>query len=238
MDFFNPLAGSEYEQAWGPWLGTHHPGQNWQSDAAWDLLHSSDPLPVFAPIAGTVVSAGPGGTGRFAGAKVGIQGTEASVFLTHMRAISVAKGDRVTAGTRVGTSGKAAGVWHLHIGLGGPDYFDSSDDNGRDPGPYLVASADLIGTGPQGHPLYRGRGAVATTLELPSPPLPDGRSLRLVLNGVRFADWDQCREPMTAIARDGLRPGDQAVIAWHKRTWRTPDDVVHVVRNLVARFLD
>ena len=70
------------------------------------------------------------------------------------------------------------------------------------------------------------------------PALPDGRSLRLVLNGVRFADWDQCREPMTAIARDGLRPEDRAVIAWRKRTWRKPDDVVHVVRSLVTRFLD
>jgi hypothetical protein len=237
VEFFNPLAGSDYEQAWGPWLGTHHRGQNWQSDAAWDLLHSSEPLPVFAPITGTVVSAGPGGSGRFAGAKVGIQGDEASVFLTHMRRIDVAKGTRVTAGTRVGTSGKANGVWHLHIGLGGPDYFDSSDDNGRDPSPFLRATADVVGTAPSGRPLYRGRDGMARTQEILPPPLPDGRSLRLVLNGVRFVDWEGCREPMVVIARDGLRPEDRAVIAWRKRTWRENRDVENVVRNLVTRFL-
>lgn len=236
--FFNPLAGSEYEQAWGPWSGTHAAGQNWQSGSAWDLIHSSDPIVVHAPIAGRVVSVGEGSPGRFEGFKVGIQGDDASVFLTHMRSVRVTKGENVAAGAPLGVGGKANGVHHLHIALGGPDYFDRDDDNGIDPAPYLRASADHLGRGPHGFPLYRGRAAATTErVAMERIPLPYGNTLRLIVNGERMAGWDQCRERMIAIASQGLRPTDTAAIAWRKRIWRGPSDVQNVVKNLVKRFL-
>lgn len=235
MSFFNPLSGNEYEQAWGPWAGTHHHGQNWQSGSAWDLLHSSTPLPVFAPVSGTVVSVGDGGSGRFAGIKVGIQADPMSAFLTHMSRTQVTKGQHVDAGDQVGLSGQAAGVFHLHIALGGPDYFDSSDDNGLDPGPFLTASAEALGTGPKGFPLYRGN-TVLSDMDVPSEP-PFSSSLRLTLNGIRLSGWEACEPTMRAIAQNGLSPADKATLAWRKRLWKGSDQVEAVVKNLVHRFL-
>jgi len=237
MTFVNPLGGSEYEQAWGPWAGTHRHGQNWQSGSAWDLLTApTTRIPVFAPVSGTVVSAGAGGAGRFAGMKVGIEADPMSAFLTHMSALVVDKGARVEAGEQVGWSGKANGVYHLHIALGGPEYFDSDDDNGIDPGPFLKASATALGTGPHGYPLYRGNAgfpAVETSIDA-EPPF--GGSLRLTLNGVRLHGWAESEATMRAIAENGLSPEDRASIAWKKRLWRGPE-VEGVVRNLVKRFL-
>ncbi len=236
MTFFNPLSGSEYEQAWGPWAGTHHHGQNWQSGSAWDLLTAPEHLPVFAPVSGTVVSAGGGGAGRFAGMKVGIQADPMSAFLTHMSRLLVDKGARVQAGEQIGLSGQANGVFHLHVALGGPDYFDSDDDNGIDPAPFLVASATALGRGPKGYPLYRGNaGASAMETGVASGP-PFGNTLRLTLNGVRLSGWTECEATMRAIAQSGLSPADTASIAWKKRLWRG-SEVVGVVRNLVKRFL-
>lgn len=236
MRFFNPLAGSEYEEAWGPWGGTHRPGQNWQSGSAWDLLHSSEPLPVYAPISGVVVSAGEGGKGRFAGMKVGIEGEEASAFLTHLGSIQTDRGERVEAGQQIGVSGKANGVYHLHVALGGPRYSDLSDDNGRNPQPYLRATADALGQSGRGFPLFRGRSVPAANGPADWPP-PDGNTLRFVLNGRAYAGWDACRAPMLAIREGGLKANDQATVAWRKRIWRGSKDVENVVRNLASRFL-
>lgn len=236
VTFVNPLSGSEYEQAWGPWAGTHHHGQNWQSGSAWDLLTAPRHLPVVAPVGGTVVSCGDGGAGRFAGMKVGIEADPMSAFLTHLSSVSVAKGDRVEAGEQIGLSGQANGVFHLHIALGGPDYFDGDDENGIDPAPFLTASATALGTGPHGYPLYRGgTGAALMETAAPSEP-PFGNTLRLTLNGVRLSGWAECEATMRAIAENGLSPSDRATIAWKKRLWRG-SEVVGVVRNLVRHFL-
>lgn len=156
MRFVNPLAGTKYEQAWGPGGGTHAYGQNWQSSWAWDLLHSSDPHPVYAPVSGVVKSVGQGGAGRFAGAKVGIEGDDGySVFLTHLSEANVAYGQRVEAGDIVGKTGQANGVFHLHIGMArGP--YSSPESAGVDPRPFLEGSAKFLGTGPNGYPLFVG----------------------------------------------------------------------------------
>ena len=155
--FVNPFPGQLYELAWGPWGGTHHRGQNWQSGSAWDLLMPVG-LPVVAPFDAVVVSVGSGTPGtRFSGAKVGLQGVEMSAFFTHLSRVSVTKGQRVKAGDRIGTTGEAVGVPHTHIALGGPNYFNSSDTNGIDPKPYLIATSELVATkGPKGFRQYRG----------------------------------------------------------------------------------
>ena len=155
MRFYNPLAGTLYERAWGPGGGTHHFGQNWQSSWGWDLLHSSAPHPVFAPVSGVVKSAGQGGSGRFAGAKVGIEGADLSVFLTHMSEIYVEYGQRVVEGQLIGKTGQANGVYHLHIATAkGP--YHSPEGRGFDPKQWLDESAAAQGTGPNGYPLFRG----------------------------------------------------------------------------------
>jgi hypothetical protein len=238
--FVSPLAGILYEQAWGPWAGTHRRGQNWQSGSAWDLLHDAKRMPVRAPFAGEVVSAGQGGAGRFAGSKVGIQGERMSCFLTHMSALSVTKGTTVEAGHVVGTTGQANGVWHLHVALGGSNYFDFSDANGIDPKPFLEGSAVLIAEkGPRGYPQYRGL-AAATTFELKTAGLADGDTLRLVLHGDRegtYAGWAEAAGPLLWIAKHGLKPETQAAISWRGNTWRGAKDVENVAKNLVVNFL-
>ncbi len=183
-----------------------------------------------------MVSAGEGGAGRFAGMKIGIQADPTSAFLTHMSTLLVAKGAQVQAGQQIGLSGQANGVFHLHLALGGPDYFDSDDDNGIDPGPFLIGSATALGKGPNGYPLYRGE-AGASTMETSTPAEPPfGNTLRLTLNGVRLCGWTACEATMRAIAQNGLTPADKASIAWKKRLWRGAK-VEGVVRNLVKRFL-
>lgn len=155
--FVSPLPGIEFELSWGPWAGTHRRGQNWQSGSAWDL-HVPAGLPLRSPINGKVVSVGKGTPGtRFAGSKVGISNGECSVFMTHLSNVSVEVGDVVQEGERIGTTGSAVGVEHLHIAMGGPNYWDSRDANGVDPRPYLInSSVDLKKNGPHGYPLFRG----------------------------------------------------------------------------------
>lgn len=226
-EIVNPLAGIEYEMAWGPWgTGTHHHGQNWQSGCAWDLLHGSDPMPVLAPIAGKVVSAGDGGAGRFAGVKLGIQGDGLSCFLTHMSERVVGYGDQVLAGEVVGYTGQAVGVYHLHVALGGPDYADMRDENGIDPGPPLMASAELVAPkGPKGYPLYRGAAPV-----LEEPP-PDGGSLRLVLEDKRWAGWEEAGGALKWIAKKSLAPNRKVALAWRGtlRRYDPARDPAHVL---------
>ena len=233
MRFTNPLEGIEYEQAWGPWAGTHRRGQNWQSGSAWDLLHADEMLPVRAPFAGTVVSAAvSGGVGRFAGAKVGIQGAELSCFLTHLSSLLVSRGASVNPGECVGCTGQANGVWHLHVALGGPDYFDMSDANGIDPKPFLEGSATLIAErGPKGFPLWHGNTSEAASL-------PHGNTLRLSLNGQTYAGWEAVAPRLRWIARHGLTPGSEAALAWRGNVWRGAKDVTNVARNLTDRYLE
>ena len=68
-------------------------------------------------------------------------------------------------------------------------------------------------------------------------PLPDGGTLRLVVNGRTWAGWDQAANPLISISRKPLRPTAEAAIAWRGNVWRGPVDVTNVARNLVNKFL-
>lgn len=246
MGFVNPLAGIEYERAWGPGGGTHAFGQNWQSSWGWDLLHDAAEMPVRAPFDGYVKSVGGGGSGRFAGAKVGIEGDTYSCFLTHMSRVTVRLGDRVTAGQVIGTTGQAVGVWHLHFAMcRGP--YRSPESAGVDPRPFLDASADAVAPrGPKGYPLYRGH--AFKTADAAPPPPPDGTTLRLAIRtsadrhagraGRKWAGWPQTEGALRWIKKHGLASDSDVALAWRGNVFRGPRRVEKVAATLVNRFLD
>lgn len=70
-----------------------------------------------------------------------------------------------------------------------------------------------------------------------APPPPDGGTLRLVVNGRRWAGWEQAGGAIAWIARRGLSPSARAAIAWRGGVWRGPRDVASVCRSLERRFL-
>lgn len=102
-----------------PHAGTHTLG-NWQSDNAVDI---GVPVgtPVLAVRGGKVVKVGggySGGSSRFDGYQVTVQLDDGnSVFYTHLSDAIVKAGDKITGGQRIGTSGAANGVPHLHMGV-------------------------------------------------------------------------------------------------------------------------
>lgn len=243
--FVNPLAGVQYERAWGPGGGTHAFGQNWQSSWGWDLLHAAAQMPVRAPFDGIVKSVGGGGTGRFAGAKVGIEGAVHSCFLTHMSSVSVSAGERVTAGQVIGTTGQANGVWHLHFAMcTGP--YGSPESAGIDPRPFLDGSAvKAADKGPQGYPLYRGKPVAGAS----KPPWPNLNSLRLVIRtkadkaagrpGRSWAGRDAANA-VAWIARNGVASTSDVALAFKGNLWRagSKGTVTHAHIHSVAKTLN
>jgi hypothetical protein len=98
-------------------------------------------------------------------------------------------------------------------------------------------------------PWAYGEATVAITAPPPQIPAPSisgasaahaGR-LRLVIRRARgdrssWSGWSQAFPALRSIARDGLRPGTRAAIAWRGRVWRGRGEVVRVARSLVRRF--
>lgn len=99
-----------------PYKGTHTIG-NWQSDNAVDI---SAPVgtAMRALEDGTIakVTKHPQGAGRFAGDQITLAGKTNSYFYAH-GVSSVKAGDKVKAGQKIGTTGSANGVAHLHLGI-------------------------------------------------------------------------------------------------------------------------
>lgn len=100
----------------GPGQGTHTLG-NWQSDNAIDIA-----IPVGAPMValqdGVVVKVRnhPQDGGRFAGDQITIRGANGNeYFYAHGKA-SVRPGQKIRRGQKLGTTGSANGVAHLHFG--------------------------------------------------------------------------------------------------------------------------
>jgi murein DD-endopeptidase MepM/ murein hydrolase activator NlpD len=99
-----------------PYKGTHTLG-NWQSDNAVDIA-----VPVGSPMValqdGVVVRVRhhPQNGGRFAGDQITIRGANGNeYFYAHGKA-SVKPGQRIRKGQKLGTTGSANGVAHLHFG--------------------------------------------------------------------------------------------------------------------------
>jgi murein DD-endopeptidase MepM/ murein hydrolase activator NlpD len=110
-----------------PYVGTHAKAfnqaggsDNWQSENAVDIGVPKG-TPVFAVGDGTIsphgLGFGPGGAGRFAGLRLHLQTAANTWFYTHLSSFSpgVKPGTRVSKGQRIGSSGEANGVEHLHI---------------------------------------------------------------------------------------------------------------------------
>jgi murein DD-endopeptidase MepM/ murein hydrolase activator NlpD len=100
-----------------PYAGTHSLG-NWQSDNALDIRVPNG-TPVLAVADGTIVKrAGSysGGSSRFDGYQLTLEGAGNAWFYTHLMAANVPQGARVRKGQVIGLAGSANGVPHLHIG--------------------------------------------------------------------------------------------------------------------------
>ena len=142
-----------------PHGGTHNLG-NWQSDNALDI---SAPIGtgVIAMDAGRVAKLSgsyQGGAGRFDGYQVTIQTDKGQLFYTHLSRASVKAGQEVKAGQRIGASGAANNVPHLHIGF-------QKGDPLAVVGRVKVASGSRGGGGPGARFSYGGAGGFTVARE-------------------------------------------------------------------------
>jgi len=109
-----------------PFQGTHAKqfnisggSDNWQSENAIDISVPKG-TPVYAPVNGSIVRAGdlPGNPGgRFAGQRVTLQGSGNAFYFGHLSQTLVNVGERVKAGTLLGYTGEANGIYHLHFAV-------------------------------------------------------------------------------------------------------------------------
>jgi murein DD-endopeptidase MepM/ murein hydrolase activator NlpD len=100
-----------------PHAGTHNLG-NWQSDNAIDIAVPNG-TPILASTGGRIVKVRGsyhGGSSRFDGFQVTIQGPDGGLFYTHLSRVNVKPGQKVKTGQVIGRSGSANGVPHLHFG--------------------------------------------------------------------------------------------------------------------------
>jgi murein DD-endopeptidase MepM/ murein hydrolase activator NlpD len=99
-----------------PHTGTHTLG-NWQSDNAVDIA-----VPIGTPMValqdGVVVKVRhhPQGAGRFAGDQITVRGANGNEYFYAHGVARVKPGQRVRRGQKLGTTGSANGVAHLHFG--------------------------------------------------------------------------------------------------------------------------
>ena len=109
----------------GPVIATpadhqRRPLGNWESDNAIDIAVPAG-TPVLAAANATVVDAGGSppthGGSVVSGFNVTLRAAGNEVFYTHMIRVLVDPGERVRAGQRIGVSGYANNVEHLHVGL-------------------------------------------------------------------------------------------------------------------------
>jgi peptidoglycan LD-endopeptidase LytH len=93
---------------------------NWESDNAVDIAVPAD-TPVLAVADGTVARTGGSApthsTGEVGGYGITLRVTGNEVFYTHLTRVIVRAGERVRAGQRIGLSGFANNVEHLHAAL-------------------------------------------------------------------------------------------------------------------------
>lgn len=102
-----------------PYVGTHLLYGNWESDNAVDIAADTG-TPVLAVRAGTIgPQIGPlqtGGDPRLLGLRLHLVTATNEWYYAHLSRIDVHAGEHVQAGQRLGLSGSANGVEHLHLG--------------------------------------------------------------------------------------------------------------------------
>lgn len=121
-----------------PYVGTHADFGNWESDNAIDISARTG-TPVLAVRAGTIgPQIGPldtGGDPALLGLRLHLVTDTNEWYMAHLSSLDVHAGDHVEAGQRLGLSGSANGVEHLHfaqhhgdpgltVGHPTPDYHD------------------------------------------------------------------------------------------------------------------
>lgn len=87
----------------------------------------------------------------------------------------------------------------------------------------------------------RSRSDVGAFIKLPQVPaparvLPHDGTLRLEIGEGAWAGWDECRNRLINISRNGLNPATRCAIAWNHHSWRGAHDVAGVARHLVREF--
>jgi murein DD-endopeptidase MepM/ murein hydrolase activator NlpD len=101
-----------------PYQGTHADFGNWESDNAVDITARTG-TPVLAVRAGTIgPQIGPldtGGNPQLLGQRLHLVADNNEWYYAHLSVIDVHAGDHVQAGQRLGLSGSANGVEHLHF---------------------------------------------------------------------------------------------------------------------------
>ena len=85
--------------------------------------------------------------------------------------------------------------------------------------------------------LGRIRAAASDAVAPPPKPLPHSGTLRLAIDGRRFAGWNEARGPILWIASNSLDPSKDHAISWRGNVWRGAKDVENVSRNLARRYL-
>lgn len=178
--------------------------------------------PVGSPVAGRVYQVDPsrGNTGQVFGGVVRVIEPNGTLWvMRHIEpALGMLVGREIPAGWRVG----AVTPW-------------------RNGGPHLHLEIWRTPTGGYRHEnMIDPRGVEWTTaaiFERPEP-LPYDGSLRLALNGVAYAGWDEVGNRLKWIAVHGLKPDAAAVIAWRGHKWHGPVAVTNVARHLVRKYLD
>ena len=132
----------------------------------------------------------------------------------------------VHASPRSGDLDSLRGVFgHGDLSKGHVDGNDHTDTVPAGTGwdPYLRAVKTLMGQG---------------GLELVDlSKLPGDGTLRLIVEGRKWAGWEDCEGPMRWIDANGLNEDAEVSLAWQGNVWRDPEKVVKVVRTLVNRHL-
>lgn len=100
-----------------PYVGTHLDFHNWESDNAVDIAAAKGTV-VRASIAGTITSQiGPldSGNPQLLGQRLHVKSSSQELYYAHLSRIDVHPGEVVHVGQRLGLSGVANGVAHLHF---------------------------------------------------------------------------------------------------------------------------
>jgi hypothetical protein len=101
-----------------PYVGTHLLYGNWESDNAIDIAIDTG-TPVLAPYPGVIgPQIGPlqtGGDPRLLGLRLHLVTASNEFYLAHLSHLDVHAGQHVEQGQRLGLSGSANGVEHLHL---------------------------------------------------------------------------------------------------------------------------
>lgn len=147
--FYNPVGKVKWQNGGGVSAHMSRKRNNWQSDSAIDM-NVPDKTPIYAPFGGKIITAGKLNSNESAleGIRIGLQGNNGyCAYLAHLLSIKVKVGDTVVGGQKLGLSGHANGVEHLHFGLAKTsNYNNDSNEFGVDPEPFLTGASTDVDT--------------------------------------------------------------------------------------------